>query len=63
MKTCEKFARIQAQYTRETTYLLNHATSRRGTRAANLSAGLARASRNSMAKSLSTHVSNCLICG
>ncbi|MFI9210267.1 hypothetical protein ACIGW7_19280 [Streptomyces sp. NPDC053253] len=63
MKTCREFARIQAKYTQETTYLLNHATRHQHSPTAKGSTGLAQGSKHRMAKDLSGHVARCLECG
>ncbi|MFI6287618.1 hypothetical protein ACIBCM_23215 [Streptomyces sp. NPDC051018] len=63
MKTCEKFARIQADYQRDVTYLSNHSERHRGQPSARASTKHAHTAKQNMARALSRHFYNCRLCG
>ncbi|QPP05138.1 hypothetical protein G4Z16_00620 [Streptomyces bathyalis] len=63
MRTCQRFARIKADFERDIAFLLRHAERHQGETSAKVSRTTALGARQRMAQALNRHLAHCRECG
>jgi hypothetical protein len=63
VRTCQRFARIKADFEQDIAFLLNHSQRHQGETSAKVSHTTALGARQRMAKALNRHLAHCRECG